>query len=171
MITLDKVRGAQSQWLRDPGKVPQLYLTLCKPMDFNLPGSSVHGILQARILEWIAVRSSRASSQHRDGTQVSRNAGGFFTSWATREAQHRLSSRAVPALRRCMIEGALLIPQCFCVLTGKRGDNSTSHFIGVLNALNKTRWIESLAQLKSEEFCHCGFFSPISAPSLSKSVS
>ena len=51
MITLDKVRGAQSQWLRDPVKVPQLYLTLCKPMDFNLTGSSVHGILQARILE------------------------------------------------------------------------------------------------------------------------
>ena len=47
----------------------------------------VHGILQARILEWVAFPFSRGSSQPRDGTQVSRNEGGFFTSWATREAQ------------------------------------------------------------------------------------
>ena len=45
------------------------------------------GILQARIPEWIAMPSSRGSSQPRDKTQVSRIAGGFFTSWATREAQ------------------------------------------------------------------------------------
>ena len=62
MITLDKVRGAQSQWLSDPVKVPQWYLTLCKPKDFNLPDSSVHGILQARILEWAAIPFSRGSS-------------------------------------------------------------------------------------------------------------
>ena len=45
-----------------------------------------HGILQARILEWAAFRFSRGSSQPRDGTQVSCFTGGFFTSWATREA-------------------------------------------------------------------------------------
>ena len=44
------------------------------------------GILQARILEWVAMLSSRGSSQPRDWTQVSRIAGGFFTSWASREA-------------------------------------------------------------------------------------
>ena len=44
------------------------------------------GILQARILEWVALLSSRGSSQPRDGTQVSHMAGGFFTIWATREA-------------------------------------------------------------------------------------
>jgi len=49
-------------------------------------GLYVHGILQARILEWIAFPFSRGSSQPRDQTQVSRIAGGFFTSWATREA-------------------------------------------------------------------------------------
>ena len=49
----------------------------------------VHGILQARILEWIAVPISRGSSQPRDRTQVSHIAGGFFTSWDTREAQFR----------------------------------------------------------------------------------
>jgi len=48
-------------------------------MDCSLPGSSVYGILQARILEWVAIPFSRESSQPRDGTQVSRFAGGFFT--------------------------------------------------------------------------------------------
>ena len=51
-------------------------------------GSSVHGVLQARTLEWVAVPSSRGSSQPRDQTQVSRIAGRFFTLWATREAHN-----------------------------------------------------------------------------------
>ena len=48
---------------------------------------TLHGILQARILEWVAFPFSRGSSQPRDQTQVSHTAGGFFTSWATGEAQ------------------------------------------------------------------------------------
>ena len=56
-------------------KVTQSYLTLCNPMD-----CTVHGILQARILEWVVFPFSRGSSQPRDRTQVSRTAGGFFTS-------------------------------------------------------------------------------------------
>ena len=47
----------------------------------------VHGILQARLLEWVAIPFSRGSSQPRDQTQVSRIAGRFFTSWTTRQAQ------------------------------------------------------------------------------------
>ena len=50
------------------------------------PGSSVHGILQEGILKWVAMPSSRGSSQPRDWTQVSSFGGRFFTSWATREA-------------------------------------------------------------------------------------
>ena len=50
----------------------------------------VHGILQARILEWVAVPISRGSFQSRNQTQVSHMAGGFFTSWATREAEHSM---------------------------------------------------------------------------------
>ena len=50
-------------------------------MDYTL-----HGILQARILEWAAIPFSRGFSQPKDQTQVSQTAGGFFTSWATREA-------------------------------------------------------------------------------------
>ena len=50
--------------------IAQLCLTLCDPMDCSLPGSSVHGILQARILEWVTISSSRGSSQPRDQTLV-----------------------------------------------------------------------------------------------------
>ena len=46
--------------------VAQLCLTLCDLTDYSPPGSSVHGILQARILEWVAIPFSRESSQHRD---------------------------------------------------------------------------------------------------------
>ena len=49
----------------------QSCLTLCDPVDHSLPGSTVHGILQARILEWIAMPSSRGSSQLRDWTYTS----------------------------------------------------------------------------------------------------
>ena len=58
----------------------------CDPMNCSLPDVSVHGILQARILEWVAMPSSRVSFQPGDATQVSHIAGGFFTIWATREA-------------------------------------------------------------------------------------
>ena len=59
---------------------------LCDPTDCSPPGFSLHGILQARILEWIASLSSRGSSQPRDWTWVSYIAGRRFTLWATREA-------------------------------------------------------------------------------------
>ena len=51
--------------------VAQLCLPLCDPMDYSLPGSSVHGILQERILKWVAMPSSRGSSRLRDGTRAS----------------------------------------------------------------------------------------------------
>ena len=68
-------------------KVAQLCPTLCDPMDCSLPGSSVHGIIQARILEWVAIPFSRGSSWPRNRTQVSHIAGRFYMVWATREAQ------------------------------------------------------------------------------------
>ena len=55
-------------------------------MDCSPPGSSVHGILQARILEWVAIPFSRGISQPRDQIRVSRTAGRFFANRATREA-------------------------------------------------------------------------------------
>ena len=62
-------------------KVAQLCQTLCNTMDYT-----VHGILQARVLEWPAFPFSRGSSQPRNQTRVSCTAGRFFTSWATRVA-------------------------------------------------------------------------------------
>ena len=67
-------------------EVTQSCPTLCDPMDCSWPGSSVHGIFQVWILEWVAVSFSRGSSRPRDRTQVSRIVGRCFTIWATREA-------------------------------------------------------------------------------------
>ena len=61
--------------------------SLCNPMDCSLPGSSVLGIFQATVLEWIAISFSRGSSQPRDQTRVSRIVDRRFTVWATREVQ------------------------------------------------------------------------------------
>ena len=63
-------------------QVAQSCLTVCDPMDYT-----VHGILQASILEWVAFPFSGGSSQLRYRTQISYIAGGFFTTWATREGQ------------------------------------------------------------------------------------
>ena len=75
--------------------VAQSCLTLCNPMDCSSPSSSVHGNLQARILEWVAIPFSRGSSQPRDWTQVSSNAGRFFTVWVTREALSEGKAEAI----------------------------------------------------------------------------
>ena len=67
-------------------EVAQSCLTLCDPMDCSLLGSSVHGIFQARILEWVAISFSRGTSRPRDWTWVSHIVGRCFTVWAIREA-------------------------------------------------------------------------------------
>ena len=84
-------------------KVTQLCPTLCNPTDYT-----IHGILQAGILEWVAFPFSRGSSQPRDQTQVSCMAGRFFTSWATREAQESWSGQE---------------PTCQCTRSKKHGFN------------------------------------------------
>ena len=68
--------------------VTQLCPTLIDPMDHRPPGSSVHGILQARIQEWVAIPFCRGSSPSRDRTWIVSIAGRFFTNWATREAHN-----------------------------------------------------------------------------------
>ena len=93
-------------------KVTQSYQTLCDSV-----GYTVHGILQARILEWVAFPFSRGSSQLRDHIQVSRIAGGFFASWATREAQGKL--------RQTLFKRFLL-----CVRITAMGERSTLNIPG-----------------------------------------
>ena len=76
----------ESKLFPKTNEVAQSCPTLCDPMDCSLPGSSIHGIFQARVLEWAAISFSRRSSQPRDQTQISCIAGRRFTIWATREA-------------------------------------------------------------------------------------
>ena len=71
--------------VKSPSRV-QLFVT---PWTSSLPGSSLHGILQARVLEWVAISFSRGSSQPRDQTPVSRIPGRRFNLWATGEAPRR----------------------------------------------------------------------------------
>ena len=83
MLTEEELEAQERwrEWGEGEGEVVQSCPTLCDPMDFL-----VHGILQARILEWIAISFSRGSSQPRDQTQVSRIGGRRFNLWATKEA-------------------------------------------------------------------------------------
>ena len=73
-------------------EVAHLCPILCNPMDCSLPGSSFHGIFQARILEWVAISFSR-SSQPRDWTWISCIVDRHFTIWATREVKPFVNSR------------------------------------------------------------------------------
>ena len=84
-------------WLKVKVLVPQSCPILWDPTDSSQPESSVHGILQARILEWVAISFSRGSSRFRDWTWVFCIAGRFFTIWATRDAPCQGSPPAVPS--------------------------------------------------------------------------
>ena len=68
-------------------EVAKLCQTLCDPIDCSLQVSSVHGIFQAIVLEWVAISFSRGSSQSRAQTRVSGIVDRRFTIWATREVQ------------------------------------------------------------------------------------
>ena len=75
--TLTDIRDRLESVCRGATKVAQSCLTLCDPMDCSLPGSSVHGIFQARVLEWVAISFSRGSSWPRDQS--------WFQKWNRRE--------------------------------------------------------------------------------------
>ena len=85
-------------------EVAQSCPTLCDLMDCSLPGSSVHGIFQARVLEWFAISSSRESSHPRDQTQVSCIVGRCFTIWTTRKD-------AICGMKVNVIPFSILFPQ------------------------------------------------------------
>ena len=111
-------------------KVAQSCPTFCDSMDCSLPGFSVHGILQGKILEWVAVSFSRGSSQPRDQTQVSRIADGFFTIWATKEAHSPKRVNKLPPQKQ-------ITKQADKQLAG-----SQTHF-AVNDKLTKSDWVLS----------------------------
>ena len=103
-------------------KVAQSCPTLCDPMDYT-----VHGILQARILEWVAFPFSRGSSQPRDRTQVSCIARRFYTSRATGEAPSRWRQCSVSTLNICTSK-KMSHPQV--LLAEKRGGHNFKGWLG-----------------------------------------
>ena len=85
---LGGTEGYRSEWTckrKKESEVAQLCPTLWDSMDCSLPGSSIHGIFQTRILEWVAISFSRRSSWPRDWTHISHIIGRHFIVWATRE--------------------------------------------------------------------------------------
>ena len=110
------------------GEVAQSCLTLCGPMDCSQPGFSISGILQARMLEWVAISFSKRSSWPRDWTQVSCIVGRRFTIWATRQVLYLLSMTILtchsrPLLIFCLddqsidINGMLTFPVVLVLLS------------------------------------------------------
>ena len=103
-------------------EIAQSCPTLCDPVDYRPPASSVHGISQARILEWGAISFSRGSSWPRDRTWVSCIAGRLFNLWATREAPGIcLSLRKSGSLQhilnpKCVVFDLHQIGCCFCLI-------------------------------------------------------
>ena len=92
-------------------------------MNYSLQGSSVQGILQARILEWVAISFSRESSWPRNRIQVSCIAGRFFTDWATMEARVVLGAVAKASLRREMQSHTFQVHESEHILTQSPGDS------------------------------------------------
>ena len=103
--------------------VTQSCPTLCNPMDCSPSGSSVHGILQARILEWLAIPFSRGSFWPKDRTQFSCTAGRFFTVWATRETLENI----------CWMK-----EYCALLLQGKKAFLQTWSYTSLLSQCSKT---------------------------------
>ena len=92
--------------------VSQLCLAFCKSMDCSLPGSSVHRLLQTRILEWVAIPFFRRSAWSRDWAWVSSIEGRFFTIWATREADVSLHQLNPPGFSSLICKLCLLYLSC-----------------------------------------------------------
>ena len=107
------------QCMKVKSEVTQSCPTLGDPMGYGLPHSSVHGIFQARVLEWVAISFSRGSFQPRDWTQVSWIVGRYFTVWATRKVQGlsllKLMSieLVMPSNRLIFCHPLLLLPSIF----------------------------------------------------------
>ena len=136
-------------------------------MDYSPPGSSVHGILQVRIIEWVAIPFSRGSSQPRDRTQVSHIAGRFFTIWATREVHESIRqmwiySQALSLTSYVTLDKVfnLAEPQ-FSHLQHKLIINSNDWWEGKNDMLYKVFIIVSMnkkSRMNSSCFCYCYFW-------------
>ena len=127
-------------------KVAQLCPTLCDPM-----GYTVHGILQARILEWVAFPFSGGLPQPMNWTQVSRIAGGFFTSRATREAQEYWNGQPILLLRIFLTQestGISCIAGGFFTSLATREDFMCTWMEIFIQKHNKFYWFQGFGHLR-----------------------
>ena len=102
--------------VREWSEVAQSCPTLCDPVNCSLPGFSVHGILQARILEWVAITFSSGSSRPRDQMWVSRIAGRCFTLWAIRELRRDSGSELCGAGSTGGLAAGMAIQSCLLLV-------------------------------------------------------
>ena len=140
------------------------------PTSCNLPGSSVQGTLQARILQWVAISFSRGSSQPRDLTKVFCIAGRFFTHWATREACYKGQDRDLKKTDTCRASGEGWP-------SSSRGSPSTSLFLSIHIAFSSCQlhdtWLPSCfgGQLAATKpWATCAFFRKVPTGSVQISV-
>ena len=101
-------------------------------MDCSLPGFSVHGIFQARVLEWIAISFSRGSSQLRDGTQVSHIAGRCFTVWATCPNAELLTPPPVGSSAKVVHSPSFVISPMAMITSGPKCSHNNNVIYGQL---------------------------------------
>ena len=107
--------------------VVQLCPTLCDLTDCSPPGSSVHGILQARILKWVAIPFSRGSSQPRGWTWISCIAGRFFTIWATKTFLYKWTRQRLHVTRGSNPSQSRMCAAVLCDGAGRQADGWRSH--------------------------------------------
>ena len=144
--------------------------TLSHPLACSLPGSFVHGIFQARVLEWVAIPFSRVSSWPQDWTQVSCIAGRYFTVWATREAQEipevtgkfglGVQNEARQRLTKLCQENALIIANTLFQQHKRRlytGASPAGQYQNQIDyILCSQRWISSIQSAKIRPGADCG---------------
>ena len=127
-----------------------LCLTLFNPTDCSPPGSSVHGILQARILEWVATPFFRGSSQPSDQTWVSRIAGWFFTIWVTREALEDITLSEINQSQKDKLYESTYGKQ----IHRDRRQNGGYQRLGKGEMRSYTvSWIQNVSFVRWKEFC------------------
>ena len=135
--------------VRMRAKLIWLCLNLCNPMDRSLPGSSVREILQARILEWVAISFSQGSSLPSNRTCVSSIAGRFFTVWATREigmSVNQHCSRELSAVKGMWLLNSWNVTSV--------PEEMVFIFFLVLNDLNKCMWlVATILESTALELC------------------
>ena len=127
--------------------VSQSCLTLCDPVDCSPPGSSAHGILQARVLEWVAMPSSRRCSQPRDQTRVSCITGRFFTTEppgkpiSSSNYKQKQTNKQNPLISITILKMSRSLHHCFHIATSWQIYIHSKHSLKLCPWLQPSSWM------------------------------